>query len=131
MAVDAKNARIIDFQLGDGHVIEEASRTIGDPERVARRLRTVERRHGRDDVHDLTAYFDDIATALTETPTATPVVVLGAGHGKADLAPAFADRVHEHHHLLGDRVRGVGDIDLSAATDADLEAAARLVLDRP
>ena len=124
VTIDATQARLITFDLGDGPTTE-SSRTIRDGASVARRLRTVERKRGRDDVHILTHFFDEVAAALDDTPAEVPIVVLGAGHGKADEASSFAERLQAHHPgALADRLRGVGHIDLSAASDTDIQAAA-------
>jgi hypothetical protein len=128
VAIGAERARIITFELGDGPTTERASRTIRDKEPAGRRLRTVERRRGRDDVHDLTAFFEEVAAALAETAAETPIVALGAGHGKADEAHSLVARLRDHHSALRPRLRGVGHADLSAATYTDLEAAALTVL---
>jgi hypothetical protein len=129
VAIDDERARIITYVRGDGPTTEQQSRTIRDTEPAARRLRTVERRTGRDDVHDLTGYFDDIAAALTSVADEAPLVVLGAGHGKSAAAESFAQRLRTHHSVLGQRLRGVGRVDLSSATDTDLETAALAVLE--
>lgn len=129
VAIDDERARIITYVRGDGPTTEQQSRTIRDTEPAARRLRTVERRTGRDDVHDLTGYFDDIAAALTALADDVPLVVLGAGHGKSAAAESFAQRLRTHHSVLGQRLRGVGRVDLSSATDTDLETAALAVLE--
>jgi hypothetical protein len=128
VAIDSERARLITFELGDGPTTEQDSRTIRDTEPDGRHLRTVERRRGRDDVHELTGFFDEVAAALTGSPDQAPVVVLGAGHGKSDDAEAFAERVRAHHAELWSRVRGLGGTDLSAATDTDLKEAALRVL---
>ena len=129
VAIDDERARIITYVRGDGPTTEQQSRTIRGTEPAARRLRTVERRTGRDDVHDLTGYFDDIAAALTSVADDVPLVVLGAGHGKSAAAESFAQRLRTHHGVLGQRLRGVGRVDLSSATDTDLETAALAVLE--
>jgi hypothetical protein len=129
VAIDDERARIITYVRGDGPTTEQQSRTIRDTEPAARRLRTVERRTGRDDVHDLTGYFDDIAAALTSLADDVPLVVLGAGHGKSAAAESFAQRLRTHHSVLGQRLRGVGRVDLSSATDTDLKTAALAVLE--
>jgi hypothetical protein len=129
VAIDDERARIITYVRGDGPTTEQQSRTIRDTEPTARRLRTVERRSGRDDIHDLTGYFDDVATALTALPDDVPLVVLGAGHGKSAAAESFAQRLRTHHSVLGQRLRGVGRVDLSSATDTDIETAALAVLE--
>jgi len=128
VAIDDERARIITYQLGDGPTTEQQSRTIHDTEPTSRRLRTVERRSGRDDIHDLTGYFDDIAAALTSFRGQMPLVVLGAGHGKSAAAESFAQRLHTRHSVLGHRLRGIGRVDLSSATDTDLKTAALAVL---
>jgi hypothetical protein len=128
VTIDAERARIIVFGLGDGRTTEDESRTIDDPVTASRRLRTVERRRGRDDIRDLSRFFDDVAAALASTSPELAVVVLGDGHGKADDAGAFAARVRAHHEALRDRLHGIGRIDLGSATDADLAAAARAVI---
>jgi len=128
VAIDDERARIITYQLGDGPTTKQQSRTIHNTEPTSRRLRTVERRTGRDDVRDLTGYFDDIATALASYPDEVPLVLLGAGHGKSAAAESFAQRLRTHHRSIGDRLVGVGRVDLSSATDTDLQTAALAVL---
>lgn len=128
VAIDDERARIITYQLGDGPTTEQQSRTIHDTEPTSRRLRTVERRSGCDDILDLTGYFDDVATALASYPDELPLVVLGAGHGKSAAAESFAQRLRTHHSVIGHRLLGVGRVDLSSATDTDLQTAALAVL---
>jgi hypothetical protein len=129
VAIDDERARIITFERGAGPTTEQQSRTIHDTEPAARRLRTVERRSGRDDVRDLTGFFDDVAAALAAFPDEVPLVVLGAGHGKSAAGEEFAQRLRTHHSALRHRLRGVGRVDLSSATDTDLETAALAVVD--
>jgi hypothetical protein len=54
--------------------------------------------------------------------------VLGAGHGKSAAAESFAERLRTHHSVIGHRLLGVGRVDLSSATDTDLQTAALAVL---
>ena len=128
VAIDDERARVIAYELGDGPTTEQRSRTIHDTQPTARRLRTVERRSGRDDVHDLTGFFDDVARELMSFPDQVPLVVLGAGDGKSAAAESFVERLRAHHSGAAHRLRGVGRVDLSAATDSDLESAALAVL---
>jgi hypothetical protein len=128
VAIDDERARIITYELGDGPTTEQRSSTVRDTQPTARRLRTVERRSGRDDVRDLTGFFDDVARELASFPDQVPLVVLGAGHGKSAAAESFAERLRAHHSRTAHRLRGIGRVDLSAATDSDLEAAALTVL---
>ena len=93
MAIDDERARIITYELGDGPTTKQQTRTIHDTDPNSRRLRTVERRTGRDDVRDLTGFLNDIATALASYPDEVPLVVLGAGHGKSAAAESFAQRL--------------------------------------
>jgi hypothetical protein len=128
VAIDDERARIIIYELGDGPTTARRSRTIHDPARAARRLRTVERRRGRDDARDLVGFFDDVAAALAGTADEAPLIVLGAGHGKSAAAESFAERLRSHHSVLAHRLRAVSRIDLSSSTDTDLRSAALAAL---
>jgi hypothetical protein len=128
VAIDDERARIITYRRGEGTTTERHSQTIRDTAATSRRLRTVERRSGRDDVRDLIGFFDDVAIALVSFPDDVPLVVLGSGHGKSAAAESFVQRLRTHHSVLGHRLRGVGRVDLSAATDTDLEVAALAAL---
>jgi hypothetical protein len=57
-----------------------------------------------------------------------PLVVLGHGDGKANAAEGFVTRLRAKHPAVAEHLRGVGDIDLSAASDAALEAKAITLL---
>ncbi|MDF0530245.1 hypothetical protein P0W64_07215 [Tsukamurella sp. 8F] len=129
VAIDAEKARILVFDL-DAQKVVDRSETIRDTDPRARRLRTVERRTGRDDVADLTGYFDELADAVRADLGGRPFVVLGHGHGKSDVAAGFVDRLRSHHGELAQAVAGVADVDLSAADDGRLETETVAVLRR-
>ncbi|CAM2758483.1 hypothetical protein [Skermania piniformis] len=123
VTVDNERARIITFDL-DAQAVVDHEHVVDDHDPRARRLRTVERRTGRDDEHDLTGYFDDLAAALTADAADRTFVVLGHGAGKSNAAEQFVERLRAEHHQLAEHLAGVGVIDLSAASDADIEAKA-------
>ena len=124
VAIDAEHARILDFDL-DARTVADTERTVTDEDRRAHHLRTVERHSGHDDERDVLHYFDQVAEALRTTAPDRPFVVLGHGHGKADIAVEFVERLRAAHADVAARVTAVAAVDLSAATDADLEAAAQ------
>lgn len=121
VTVDAKGARILDFDL-DTAKVEDTEKDVKDDDPRSRRLRTVEKKTGHDDVGDLDAFFTDLADALTPIVADRTFVVFGHGTGKSNVAELFVERLRDKHHDLAEKVVAVADIDLSAATDADIEA---------
>lgn len=124
VALDAEHARFFDFDL-DASTVSDTEHTVTDEDRRAHHLRTVERHSGHDDERDLLHYFDAVAEALRSTEPGRPFVVLGHGHGKADIAVEFVERLRAAHADVAARVTAVSALDLSAASDAHIEAAAQ------
>lgn len=127
VTIDELGARIIDFDL-DAQNVQERSEKVGDDDPRTRHLRTIERHTGRDDEADMTHFFDALAEELAAHDPGRGFVVFGHGKGTSDAAAGFVARVQEKHRALAPHVLGVEDIDLSAATDASLEAAAKRVV---
>jgi hypothetical protein len=126
VAVDTRTTRIIDFDLNTPKT-RASSRTVesDEPNPTTERLRTVERQSGRDDEHDLVSYFTSIGKELTGKNPGRDFVVLGHGHGKANTAEQFVERMRSHDKTVHARVLAVGQIDLSAASDTDIERTAK------
>lgn len=122
VTVDTEEARLLDFDL-DETTVQDTERDVKNPDRRARRMRTVEKRTGNDDEHVLVTYFDEIAQALVDGGDRT-FVVLGHGSGKSDVAAGFVERIQAKRPELAQHLAGVGAIDLSAANDAAIEDAA-------
>ncbi|BDH57309.1 hypothetical protein [Tsukamurella sp. PLM1] len=123
VVIDAEQARILVFDL-DSAKVDDTEHTVRDGDPRARRLRTVEKKTGRDDEHDLTHYFDDLAAAIAEDAPGLPFVICGHGAGKSDVAAGFAQRLATRHAELAEHAAGTARIDISAADDAAIEAAA-------
>jgi len=126
VAMDAETARILHFDL-DTTGVSDTERDVRNHDTVARHLRTVERHTGHDDHQVYLRYFDDLAVALLAEIGTESFVLLGHGTGKSDVAEDFALRLQEKNHALADRITGIGVIDLSAADDAAIEAAAQQI----
>lgn len=127
VVVDAKEARVLVFDLDSAKVVDD-EHTVRDSDPRARRLRTVERKTGRDDEHDLSHFFDDLAQAVAQDAPGLPFVVLGHGEGKSDVAAGFVERLKAHHADVAEHAVGTARIDISAANDAAIESAAVAVL---
>ena len=123
VAIDDERARILDFDL-DTPKVEDAEHTVRDGDPRAHHLRTVERHTGHDDVQDMVHFFDETAQVLRSEYAARPFVLFGHGDGKSDAAALFLERLRTHHEQVAAAVIAERRIDLSAATDADLESAA-------
>lgn len=126
VAMDSETARILHFDLATTGV-SDTEHDVRNHDSVARHRRTVERHTGHDDHQVFLRYFDDLAVALLEEIGTEGFVVLGHGTGTSDVAEDFVLRLREINHALADRVIGVGVIDLSAANDTALEAAAQQI----
>ncbi|WP_246782197.1 hypothetical protein [Tsukamurella paurometabola] len=125
VAIDTKRARLIDYDLDSARTsTQEKDLRNSDPR--ARRMRAVERKTGNDDEQVLVTYFDKIAATLAEDEQS--FVVLGHGGGKSDIGAEFIARLRSHHPQVAERLAGSGYIDLSAATDTDIEKKAIEVL---
>ena len=122
VAITADQARIYDFDL-DSAKVTDTERTLEDHTAEGHHLRTVERHTGHEDEQDLVHYYDDVADTLRATEAGRGFVVIGHGKGKADIARAFVERLQKAHHEEAALVRNVIDLDLSAATDAEIEKA--------
>ncbi|MFE7720501.1 hypothetical protein ACFU44_15830 [Nocardia rhizosphaerihabitans] len=127
VAMDSEIARILHFDL-ETTGVSDTEHDVRNHDPVARHLRTVERHTGHDDHQVYLRYFDDLAVALLEEIGPQTFVLLGHGTGKSDVAEDFLLRLKEKNHALADRVAGVGVIDLSAADDAAIEAAAQKIV---
>ncbi|MFP5020823.1 hypothetical protein [Pseudonocardia phyllosphaerae] len=123
VAIDEKNARVLDFDL-DAVKVTDTEHDVRDHTAQGHHLRTVERHTGHDDEQDLVTYFDDLAKALQNDLQGRKFVVLGHGRGKSDAAAGFVERLDTKHHELYQQLAGTADVDLSAANDAELEHAA-------
>jgi intein/homing endonuclease len=119
VTVDTETARLIDFDL-DTEKVSETEQDVHNPDRRARRMRTVEKRTGNDDEQVLVTFFEDIAAALKSDGDRT-FVVLGHGAGKSDVAAELVARLKAHHPDVAAHLAGVGEIDLSAANDDAIE----------
>jgi len=124
VAIDAEHARIFDFDL-DARTVSDSEHTVADEDRRAHHLRTVERHTGHDDERDLNHFFDAVAEALRSTAPERSFVVIGHGSGKADVAAEFVERLRAAQADVAARVSALTELDLSAASDADIEAAAQ------
>lgn len=122
VVIDAKQARILVFDLDHTKTVDD-EHTVRDSDPRARHLRTVERQTGRDDEHDLTHFFDELAKVIVVDIPDQPFVIFGHGDGKSDVAAEFLERLRSHHAEIGERAVGTDRIDISAANDSDIEAA--------
>ncbi|MGW6624273.1 hypothetical protein ACWF99_23915 [Nocardia sp. NPDC055002] len=128
VAMDSERARVLHFDL-DTPEVAETERDVTNHDKVAHHLRTVEHHTGHDDQQVFIKYFDDLAVALIESIGTENFVLLGHGRGNSDVADDFVKRLREINPPLAQRIAGVGVIDLSAADDATLEAAAQRILE--
>ncbi|WP_265443116.1 hypothetical protein [Flexivirga meconopsidis] len=127
VTIDEKEARILDFNL-DTTGTSDTERDVRDTQSAGRHLRTVERHTGREDEQDLGRFFDQLGAELEGLTRDHRFVVFGHGRGKADAAAQFVDRLRKKHPPVAKQLAGVGSIDLSAASDTDLEQAALTLL---
>lgn len=127
ITVDDHAARILDFDL-DVPQVRDTEHDVRDKDARSHHLRTVERHTGHDDIADLNRFFDNLANAIRKEAQGRRFVVLGHGHGKADAAAEFVNRLHTRHHDVDALLAGVGNIDLSAANDAEIEAKAQQII---
>lgn len=121
MTVAEEDARFYDFDVDarDTRVTGHEHLTVPDPH--GHHLRTVSRHTGRDDEADQQRFFDEIADELREEAAGRDVVVLGHGTGESDAAEQFVARVEKKHPPVRSMIKAFGTIDLSAATESDLE----------
>jgi hypothetical protein len=124
VAMDEERARLVEIaQPRSGDRVGLA--TVTNDDHRARRLRTVQRRTSEHDEVALDAYFDAVAEAIRAETADLPVVLLGHGTGASDAAELFVAHLGTHYPLLLPRIRARGVIDLSNASDAEIEDAAR------
>jgi hypothetical protein len=128
VTIDNRSARIIDFSLDTPKTDARTTRIVDEPDPTGRHMRTVERQTGRDDEHDLVGFYEDLARRLTNDFPGRSFVLFGHGHGKADTAAGFVARMQQHHKDVHQRIAATTSIDLSAASDTDLERAARALM---
>ena len=126
LTVTNEDARFYDFDL-DAHDVEIDAHDHEhetNPDRRGRRMRTNERKEGGDDKADLIRFFDELVDTLKQHHHAQRFVLLGHGTGTSNAAQQFAAYLESHHGDLSGDVVAVGTIDLSAATEAEIERAA-------
>ncbi|MFC6012941.1 hypothetical protein [Nocardia lasii] len=128
VAMDSEKARVLHFNL-DTPEVADTEHDVINHDKVAHHIRTVTRRTGHDDDQVFVKYFDDLAVTLIEDIGTEDFVLLGHGRGNSDVADDFVKRLKEINPPLAKRIAGVGVIDLSAANDAAIEAAAQKILD--
>lgn len=68
------------------------------------------------------AYLEQVSSAMQE---ADAVLLLGHGHGQADVRQLLVDHLHRHHPTLLQRLVGVVRVDDSAMSEPELLALAR------
>ncbi|WP_295011648.1 hypothetical protein [uncultured Microbacterium sp.] len=124
VTMDDERARIWDFDL-DATTVQDETHTLRDGDPRAHHLRTVERHTGRDDERDLVHYFDEVADRMQTEFAGRRFVLFGHGDGTSDAAALFAARLRKEHPLVAGAMIAEERIDLSAATPADIEAAAQ------
>lgn len=120
VALDAEHAKVLDL-VGRA---PEVDKRVTDDDPWARRLRTVQKKTGKDLEHDLDEYFGHVYDALAAEPQTLRIVVLGHGKGKSNVAERFVEWLDKKHSQFAQRIAGIGDVDLSAANDSELATAA-------
>ncbi|GAB36106.1 hypothetical protein [Gordonia otitidis] len=120
VTVDAKGGRILTFDLDEAKVTD-SSEKVRDKRPVARHLRSVERATGKDDEKELDTFFKELSGSIKLDLGDRSFVLLGHGKGKADVAEQFTKWLAEHDESVYSHILGVAAIDLSAATDSDIE----------
>ena len=124
LTVDDEHAHLYEFDL-DSVKVDADEQQVTDGDRRARRLRTTERKRGRDDVADLDHYYREIADAVKKDFGEHRYVVLGHGHGKSDAAANFEKWLEKHENQVFGRIIATGDADLSAVNERDIEKKAQ------
>lgn len=125
VVIDRRGARLLDVDLG-GQQVEESERKVDNPDSRGRHLRTVEKQTHQDMEQEMTKLYDELARLLATDENGRKFVVFGYGQGQANAARKFVERIQNNHSAIASRLVGVeDDVDLSATTDAQLEARAR------
>lgn len=120
-----EDARFYDFDL-DAHDVEvDQHEHEKNPDARGHHMRTVEKKTGRDDKADLKRFFDDLVSELNTVAAARDIVLLGHGTGTSNAAQQFSDYLAEGSHPLHEHIVAVGDIDLSAAGEPEIEKKAQ------
>ncbi|MYM19801.1 hypothetical protein GSY69_07415 [Brevibacterium sp. 5221] len=120
-----EDARFYDFDLSAHDVEVDAHEHEKNPDSRGHHMRTVEKKTGRDDENDLKRFFDDLVADLNRDAAGRDFVLLGHGTGKSNAAQAFAEYLEKGSHPLHAHVVAVGDIDLSAAGEPEIEKKAQ------
>ncbi len=93
-----------------------------DPHRPHRHNRTGQFHHGHHRDRDDPRYFDAVMERLGD---AERILLVGHGHGRSNIARAFATHVARHHHAVARRVIGEIEGDLSALSEPEILEMAR------
>ncbi|WP_040158976.1 hypothetical protein [Mobilicoccus massiliensis] len=125
VTVTTEDARFRDFDLNAHDVEVDTHEHEKNPDSRGHHLRTVERKTGRDDEHDLRRFFDDLAATLKKDYFERRFVLLGHGTGSSNATAQFNQYLQEHHPVVATYVIAEGKIDLPSATDADIENEAK------
>lgn len=125
-----KDARFYDFDLSAHDVEVDQHEHERNPDPRGHHMRTVERKTGRDDEADLDRFFDDLVAELGKDARGRDFVLLGHGAGKSNAAEAFVKFLEHRHSQLRDHLIAVGDIDLSAAGEPEIEKKAQQLAGR-
>ncbi|WP_243971789.1 hypothetical protein [Methylobacterium sp. J-026] len=75
------------------------------------------------------AFYDGIVASVRDAPRIA-IVGHGTGTGKSSAMSVLSRRLGEHHHATQGRVVATANVDLSAATDGQLLALGRTMLNR-
>lgn len=75
-----------------------------------------------DRVPEENEYYEAVAKDLLH---ASEIVLIGNATGTSSAALVLSDYLHKHHALLAERIVATDHVDLSALTDAEIEALAR------
>lgn len=125
LTLTEEDARFYDFDLGAHDVETSGHEHEKNPDPRGHHMRTVEKKTGRDDEKDLDRFFDDLAETLKTKHAGQRFVLLGHGTGTSDAAEQFLKYLDHRHEDLRADVIAAGGIDLSAATEADIENEAK------
>jgi hypothetical protein len=128
LVMDQERTRFVELGAPGSGWRRELEQVENDDHR-ARRLRTVERRSTKHDEVTLDPYFDAVALALVPAARNLPVVLLGHGAGASNIADLFLVRLESHHAQLVPLITASGEADLSTATLADIDEAARRIVE--
>jgi hypothetical protein len=108
------------FRHGDGRPRDEATIEPYDPHHFHRHLvHRKEAHYQGDHVPEETSFYEEIAAALV---TADEIVLLGHGIGKSSAVEVLVQYLKKHRPEVSRRVLATETADLSALTDADVEA---------